>query len=76
MKILTSYDDGYQLYEEVRSKFCINGPQYRGARMPDPVSRCINEASFADELRCKNCDIDAFPNEDGEIEIVIGWTTQ
>ena len=80
IKSSLDYSERGLLYNKVDSKFCVNGPAYRGARMPAPNPSCINEASFDDELRMKSVDFDVKFSDSvslGEIAtIVVDWTTQ
>lgn len=49
----------------------VNGPQYRGARMPDFNKYSINESNFADGLRFKDYTITY-----NKGDVVIDWISQ
>ena len=57
--------------KEIIEGIRVNGPQYRGARMPQFHKYSINESNFADELRCKNYTI-TYNNGN----VVIDWISQ
>ena len=49
----------------------VNGPQYRGARMPDFNKYSINESKFVDRLRFKDYTITY-----NKGDVVIDWISQ
>lgn len=50
----------------------VNGPQYRGARMPKPLPQCINEASIPDNMRFKSYEFSVLTDRDVDCR----WITQ
>ena len=57
--------------KEIIEGIRVNGPQYRGARMPDFNKYSINESKFVDRLRFKNYTITY--NKD---DVIIDWISQ
>lgn len=53
------------------SKLKVNGPMYRGARMPEFNPAQINESEFSDNLRMKSFQCSIFGDS-----LEIDWTTQ
>lgn len=70
--IKASTSDAYQLMlEYISRRFRVNGPEYRGARMPDFHKYSVNESEFGDGLRVKYYECEINGNE-----LDIQWITQ
>ena len=70
-KVIASYGVSLSLLKFLSSKLKVNGPAYKGARMPEFNASSINESQFNDNLRMKSfqCTIVG-------AGLVINWTTQ
>lgn len=66
----TNTFDSHRL-QDVIENIRVNGPQYRGARMPDFNKYSINESKFVDRLRFKNYTITY-----NKGEVIIDWISQ
>ena len=61
--------------EEFERKFRgVNGPAYRGARMPAFNESAVNESAFPDDLRYKEYSFDFKEGADDHIDVV--WISQ
>lgn len=69
--ILASTDNYQNLLEYISRRFDCNGPRYRGGPWPGYNPAKVNEAEFADNLRCKYTECEIVGDH---LEIV--WLTQ
>ena len=67
--------DSDKLNKALSQAFRVNGPAYRGARMPSPIPSCVNVCNFDDKLRPKYYDVEYKYSGDSVI-IDIEWITQ